>query len=79
VAHAEASQSLDGLPRRTAPATAGAVTTTCDRCAEQLTARPGDVRRCLCGRTELRHPYAGGLGATVVLHPPRPHRRPRRG
>jgi hypothetical protein len=76
VAHAEASQSLDALPRRTRKI-GGVAVTTCDRCGEQLTARAGDTRRCLCGRTELRNPYAGGLGPTVVLHPPRPHRRSR--
>ena len=77
MAHAEASDSLDTLPRRTTRT--GVAATTCDRCAETLTARPGDVVRCLCGRTELRNPIAGGLGASVVLHPPRPHRGARRG
>ena len=72
MAHAEASQSLDGLPRRTT--TGHTAATTCTRCAEHLTADPGEVRRCLCGRTELRNPIAGGLGPTVVLHPPRARR-----
>jgi hypothetical protein len=78
MAHAEASQSLDGLPRRTARP-ADTVTTTCTRCDRWLIASPGETSRCLCGRTELRNPVAGGLGPSVVLHPPRPHRRPRRG
>lgn len=77
MAHAEASESLDTLPRRTTRT--GTATTICDRCAEQLTAHPGDVTRCLCGRMELRNPVAGGLGPSVVLHPPRPHRGGRRG
>lgn len=77
MAHAEASDSLDALPRRTTRT--GVASTTCDRCGEALTAHPGDVVRCGCGRTELRNPIAGGLGASVVLHPPRPYRRWRRG
>lgn len=60
---------LNTLPRRTTRT--GVATTTCDRCGEHLTAQPGDVVRCLCARTELRNPVAGGLGASVVLHPPR--------
>ena len=77
MAHAEASDSLDALPRRTTRT--GVASTQCDRCGEALTARPGDVVRCKCAWTELRNPVAGGLGASVVLHPPRPHRRWRRG
>lgn len=61
---------LNAIPRQVTRRRNTAATT-CDRCAETLTARPGDIRRCGCGRTELRHPIAGGLGASVVLHPPR--------
>ncbi len=78
MAHAEASQSLDSLPRRTTPASARAVITDCERCGEGLMARPGDVRRCLCGRTELRNPVAGGLGPSVVLPPTHDHTEIRR-
>lgn len=63
-------QTLASIPRRTV-ATGGVAATTCDRCGETLTAHPGDVRRCGCARTELRNPIAGGLGPSVVLHPPR--------
>ena len=65
---------LNTLPRRTTRT--GVASTQCDRCAEHLGAHPGDVLRCGCGRTELRNPVAGGLGASVVLHPPRRGRRP---
>ena len=71
------SATLNALPRRTTRT--GVAATTCDRCGEALTARPGDVIRCKCGRTEIRNPIAGGLGASVVLHPPRRGRGGRRG
>lgn len=69
---------LASLPRRITQRHNTAATQ-CDRCDQTLTARPGDVTRCLCGRTEVRHPIAGGLGPTVVLHPPRQGRGGRRG
>lgn len=71
-------QTLNALPRRITRRHDTAATQ-CDRCGEALTAHPGDVVRCLCARTELRNPIAGGLGASVVLHPPRPYRGWRRG
>ena len=78
MAHAEASDSLDRLPRAE-PVRAASACVVCSRCGDALVCAPGQIRRCGCGRVQLEHPAHGGLGPVVTRWPARRPRGARRG